>query len=277
MPRPSHIFLWMSIVAACGGPAVRPEDATRGTGGTREDALRLCHDDGGPNRNDYSTIASWRCADGSMPLGGDPERGAAARRGNVGPGDDGHIVDLYEVPCPGGTVEVYVDAYHCAGQDTEVDPRSLRREQLQRMAQSIRELNTDPTSERAMEQRAQLLVWVLNTEQFTAVLCEGLVPILPDANHEIPFIAELTLSLAASVIEDGRDPADPVLANVNAIQGLLVYYDAVLRERGQIAAEPHMDALRAMAAEGTLEARVRELSSTCNFARLGVHFYRGER
>lgn len=62
---------------------------------------------------------------GPNPFGGVPSAAAQARRGNVGPhafsgprtGDplaDAHIVDVYEVPCPGGPVEVYVCMYHCA-------------------------------------------------------------------------------------------------------------------------------------------------------------------
>ncbi|MDQ3035853.1 MAG: hypothetical protein M3Y87_25845, partial [Myxococcota bacterium] len=67
----------------------------------------------------------FQCPGGSNPLGGDPAAGAAARSGSVGqhtvtgPGTgdpmmDMHVVDLYEVPCPSGPVQVYVCMYHCA-------------------------------------------------------------------------------------------------------------------------------------------------------------------
>lgn len=56
-----------------------------------------------------------------MPLGGDTRAGGAARRGNVGEGPDGHILDLYDIPCPEGAVQIYVDMYHC---DEEQGPMS---------------------------------------------------------------------------------------------------------------------------------------------------------
>ncbi len=61
----------------------------------------------------YRQVSEYRCADGSMPLGGDPGAGQQARSGNVGPNSSGHIIDLYEVPCPEGVVQVYVDMYGC--------------------------------------------------------------------------------------------------------------------------------------------------------------------
>jgi hypothetical protein len=59
-----------------------------------------------------------------MPLGGDVGAGGAARRGNIGAGPDGHILDHYVVPCPEGPVELFVDMYHCvdeAGQLSEAE------------------------------------------------------------------------------------------------------------------------------------------------------------
>lgn len=67
----------------------------------------------------YVAVSQWRCADGSMPLGGAPEAGRDARQGSMGAHQEGssfldsHIVDLYVVPCPEGPVEVYVCLYHC--------------------------------------------------------------------------------------------------------------------------------------------------------------------
>jgi hypothetical protein len=50
-------------------------------------------------------LARLRCADGQTPH--------AARRGNVGQGPYGSIVDLYDVTCPGKpSVEIHMDLYH---------------------------------------------------------------------------------------------------------------------------------------------------------------------
>lgn len=84
-------------------------------GRTPETAWHACFD----TRSDYRRVAEYRCADGSMPLGGDVRAGGAARRGNIGAGPDGHILDLYDVPCPEGAVPIYVDGYHC---DEEMVP-----------------------------------------------------------------------------------------------------------------------------------------------------------
>lgn len=78
-------------------------------GRTPETAWHACFD----TRSDYRRVAEYRCADGSMPLGGDVRAGGAARRGNIGAGPDGHILDLYDVPCPEGAVPIHVDGYHC--------------------------------------------------------------------------------------------------------------------------------------------------------------------
>lgn len=61
----------------------------------------------------YRQVSEYRCRDGSQPLGGDPGAGQQARAGNVGPNSTGHIIDLYEVRCPEGTVQIYVDMYGC--------------------------------------------------------------------------------------------------------------------------------------------------------------------
>jgi hypothetical protein len=61
----------------------------------------------------YYVATEFKCADGSNPLGGETMAGAKARVGNVGANSTGHIIDLYEVPCPEGAKRVYVDMYGC--------------------------------------------------------------------------------------------------------------------------------------------------------------------
>src|SRR5688572_12727187 len=166
MIRGVFLCVW---IAGCGGAAstsagvnrnaAESEPEVRGRG-TAADPLQLCHMNGGLGRTDYSYVASYRCSDGSVPLQRDPVRGAQSRRGNVGAGPDGHVVDLYDVPCPSGSVELYVDAYHCGDDvDTEIDPENLTREQLARMARMIREIHEDPAGERAHQLRRELLTW----------------------------------------------------------------------------------------------------------------------
>ena len=86
----------------------QPESAELAGATSHERPLPAC----GP-ADSYRRVAEYRCPDGSVPLGGDPARGASARSGNVGPNSTGHVIDLYRVPCPGGDVELYVDMYSC--------------------------------------------------------------------------------------------------------------------------------------------------------------------
>ena len=78
-------------------------------GSSRDAPVQVC----GP-RESYAYVASdFVCPDGSNPLGGSLRAGSRARAGSIGAGADGHILDMYEVPCPGGPVQVYIDMYHC--------------------------------------------------------------------------------------------------------------------------------------------------------------------
>ncbi len=61
----------------------------------------------------YQYVARYRCPDGTTPLGGDPKQGARARLGSDFVKATNHHVDLYEVPCSGGAVRLYVDLYGC--------------------------------------------------------------------------------------------------------------------------------------------------------------------
>jgi hypothetical protein len=58
------------------------------------------------------------CADGSRPLA-DASAARRARVGSVGPGGRcGAIIDLYQIPCPEQTYEVYMDLYFCLAGDS---------------------------------------------------------------------------------------------------------------------------------------------------------------
>lgn len=274
------------IAPGCGAATSATTDAREPSGGgdarvvgsgTAADPVQLCHMNGGMGRTDYAYVANYECPDGQVPLLRDPERGAGARRGNVGAGPDGHVVDLYDVPCASGPVELYVDAYHCGEDvDTEIDPENLTRRQLAGFAAMIRSLHEDPTSARAHELRRQMLMWTIETRQVSVVVCTDLaLAFTPRAeNTTHPYTPELMLSMAAAVIEDGRDPVDPVAVNVRALQGLMLYYVAVVRSEGEGARVPELDALLELERDGTLDARVRELLAGCDASGMGVHHTR---
>jgi len=59
-------------------------------------------------------LAWLRCNDGSNPFGGHSRTAHASRRGSIGPGGRcDSIIDVYVVPCPEATYEVFADSYVC--------------------------------------------------------------------------------------------------------------------------------------------------------------------
>ena len=267
------VFVSLACLS-CGG-AQRPQGAgspaeaaaaPSGSGSSAADAVQLCH----VTRTDYPFVASYRCADGSVPLRGDPAAGAAARLGNVGAGPDGHIVDLYEIPCPGGAVRVFVDSYHCgSGIDAEIDPMNLSEDQLAAMGQRIRALETDLSGEDSLEVRRALLAWVMETPQVQVVVCPDLLSGVTEGDHPTqPMIAmQLALSLAAATIEARGRPMDRVAINFSAMLGVLRFYEALVSRIGPEAAHPRMDELLRMREAGALEAFVRSTTALCEAGR----------
>ncbi|MBK7394856.1 MAG: hypothetical protein IPJ34_00770 [Myxococcales bacterium] len=148
--RPSSLLCSCLLLAACGGSTPPPnkpppssDNTAEGTSGaiaasdgakpatnnpeptapppavpgkpvevnTKETPVLRC----GPKDSYVYVAKEFKCPDGTNPLGGNPQAGAAARVGNVGANSTGHIIDLYEVPCASGPQRVYVDMYGCKG------------------------------------------------------------------------------------------------------------------------------------------------------------------
>lgn len=277
------ILLALVVVAGCGGRATTQvayspttqssssqSSQLRGSGLTPQDAVQACH--AVTPRTDYAYVASYQCPDGSVPLGGDLARGQAARVGNVGEGPDGHILDLYEIPCA-SPVRVYVDMYHCPeGVDAEPDPNHLTRPQLVSIAQLIHALAQQVDGERAFQLRRELMQWIIQTPQLTVSMCPNIYALLPsdDPNGYGP---NLMLALAGAVIDDGRDPVDGAAVMTAAFLDLLVYYQAVISAHGPAQHDPQMDALLASAQDGSLPSRIAFIASGCDLSTMGVHFY----
>lgn len=110
-------------VRACGTSGSEPVGATpeewaarKGAGlarysqaqTTKDEPVEVC---GIPAQMEW--LLGLTCDDGSRPFTS-YDHAHAARAGNVGPGGRcGSIVDLYEVPCPEGTYQIFIDAYVC--------------------------------------------------------------------------------------------------------------------------------------------------------------------
>ncbi len=87
----------------------RVESRIGGVAGTAEAPIPRCG-----ARESYRYVASeFRCPGGGNPLNGDLSAAAGVRAGSVGPTAAGHMIDIYEVPCPSGQVDVFIDMYGC--------------------------------------------------------------------------------------------------------------------------------------------------------------------
>jgi hypothetical protein len=101
------------VLAGCGGSgkgADEPGSEPAATsGGSLEQPIATC----GP-MDSYEFVANrFQCPNGPNPFRGDPKRAAESRRGSSTSPKTGHPIDVYEVPCASGNVEVYVDLYSC--------------------------------------------------------------------------------------------------------------------------------------------------------------------
>jgi hypothetical protein len=87
----------------------RVESLTGGGPGTAQAPIPRC----GPGDSYRYVADEFRCPGGGNPFRGDLAAAARARSGSLGPTERGHMIDVYEVPCPRGHVEVFVDMYGC--------------------------------------------------------------------------------------------------------------------------------------------------------------------
>ncbi len=76
---------------------------------TKDEPVEVCS-----VRGQTGWLTRVTCDDGTNPFGGDANRAYDARVGSVGGGGRcGHVIDLYEVPCPEATYQVHMDFYMC--------------------------------------------------------------------------------------------------------------------------------------------------------------------
>lgn len=264
------------LESACGGaPAVpvssTPARADGRSGATPEDAVQLCHDRGGPRRTDYSFIASYTCPDGTVPLSFDPARGANARLRNVGAGPDGHVLDLYEVPCPGGPVRIYVDAYHCPGQDVEIDPQNLSVRQRLHMAALARSVEAVVFDPRADALREELAALMHGSTQFGPRPCGAIVDAVAhrDYEHGRLLFLQLVASMGGAAVE-AEGQVERARLELAGVLGALRLHDTIVAQRGPSAADPALRELVRLREQGELADHVRALSARCDQPRMGL-------
>ena len=234
-------------------PAPEPLEL-EGDGASPETAVRAC----GETRSDYDFVARYRCPDGSMPLGGDRMRGGGARIGNVGAGPDGHILDLYEVPCADGPVRLYVDMYHCG--EGWADRGHLSPEQLLEVARDIRLVQSLPQGQAVL--LADLRRWVETTDQVVVTVCPSLLPMIaPDSTGDPAFFAaQYALGMAGRRIE--RPDTDEREVQLAGVESAVRMYE-VSRDFSLVSPNPDLDALLEASRRGALDAVVGAAVDAC--------------
>ncbi len=266
----SLLISMMLVTGGCGGstqqrrpatppPKAEPKAAAGTAGATKATALKLCH----ATNTDYQTIADYRCPDGSVPLGGDARAGGGARRGSVGPGPDGHIVDLYEVPCSGGAVRIYVDAYHCPpGVKAEIpDLKALTKEQLERFRASMRATEVMGFDLKTLKLRKMLVTMIISDEWMKVRLCTPfLQPVHDDKGYKLfpHLMAQVIISSAAATIEHGKKPNARFLVAAAAAEGIMRFYQTMLKHKGEPARHAHLDKLLSLHKAGKLRDLIRK-------------------
>ena len=98
-----------AAVSASTPASPAPTAPAERTGFDEEHPVKRC----GPQDSYYYVATVFHCDDGTNPFHGDVDAGRQARLRNVGANRSGHIIDLYEVPCPEGPRSIYVDMYGC--------------------------------------------------------------------------------------------------------------------------------------------------------------------
>jgi len=133
---------------------------------------------------------------------------------------------------------------------TAIDIDHLTPTQLASVAGAIRALHARAEPDGHEERRA-LLLWAVGTTQVHIVVSARAGEVAPSRTDH-PYLLELTLALAASVIEtpDGTEQ------QLRALQGLLTYYEAA--RRAGATDQPMLDALVADRDAGRLGERAAE-------------------
>ena len=111
-------------------------------------------------------------------------QGGGARVGNIGKGPDGHVLDKYQVPCPEGSLILFVDGYHCPGADRYPANRALSEAERADMLARIRAARVNPTSNDSMATIFDVVQWAQATSEIHLAMCMSDVAMLKPEGYE---------------------------------------------------------------------------------------------
>ncbi len=189
-------------------------------GTSKDNPLPTC----GPNAS-YIAIADVECEDGSRPLGGDIPQGMRSRRGSLGANDSGHIIDLYEVTCPAGPKQIFVDMYGC----DQAKPSRSEQEVDRYMEEMLVENKFTGFVERCLAEEA-------HGPGRVSLMLQTCLPVMPTALRQLGKMNEANAWLAKYCA--GTPPAsDTEPKRYKYLTQVLVVHEAVRVRQGKTEAE----------------------------------------
>ena len=137
-------------------------------------------------------------------------------------------------------------------------------EERARALQMIHELESDPLSSGAKEERQWLTLWLIAVPDIHVALCTEFYPPLLGAekNYASELLMQGPYSMAAFEIQHPDQAADEASTYLAGVEGTLRAYEAILQKKPK-ARWPVLDDLLAKREKGELAAFVRETVPRC--------------
>lgn len=136
--RGTAVLSLVFSLTQCGGgspeaktAAVAAKKERSAAGSTLHNPVVRC----GPEESYRYVANEFRCPDGENPFEGDVEAARKAQRGSNENPRNGHVVDIYRVPCGSGPVHLFVDLYGCETYEKRLLAKSGRSAELAQLVQ----------------------------------------------------------------------------------------------------------------------------------------------
>jgi carboxypeptidase Q len=128
---------------------------------------------------------------------------------------------------------------------------------------SARLLETDPFNKDAKKAREWFLKWLIEVPDISVEMCtDYLSPLYgkKNKNNESELAIQMTISIAAFIIENPDKAKDRVTANLAGIEGTLKMYESILKSKPDAKID-FLDQLIAKRDKGELKAYVEDIAA----------------
>jgi hypothetical protein len=137
-------------------------------------------------------------------------------------------------------------------------------EERARAVKVAHDLEEDPLSEGAREQRAWVMQWIVEIPDITVDVCFDYFGELPDPprGHSLEITGQMVISSAAFMIEHPDKAKDEQAVALSGLLGALKAYQAILKQNPG-SRWPYVDKLIQMRNQGKLDDYVAETRKEC--------------